>query len=137
VDLVGSDRMIARIGSLRFVCYAMIAATVPTLIHCAVADGVSIFRHPMPVYGIGLPMAVVSMLIPSFMMAEGIPRVGSGNTSIIDGIGPVFTIFLATAILGEAFPAVQLLGTVLVLAGVFLVSWKSRKPTTSADRIRH
>jgi drug/metabolite transporter (DMT)-like permease len=130
VYLVGSDRMIARIGSLRFTCYAMIAATVPTLIHCAVADGVSIFRHPMPVYGIGLLMAVVSTLIPSFMMAEGIRRVGSGNTSIMNSIGPVFTIFLATAILGEAFPAVQLLGTVLVLAGVFLVGWKGRKPTS-------
>ena len=34
IYLVGSDRMIARIGPQRFTCYAMMAATVPTVLHC-------------------------------------------------------------------------------------------------------
>jgi drug/metabolite transporter (DMT)-like permease len=129
VYMVGSDRMIALVGSLRFTCYAMIAATVPTLIHCFIVDGRTISRLPMEVYQIGLLLAMVCTVIPSFMVAEGIRRVGSGNTAIMNSVGPVFTIFLATSILGESFDWRQLVGTALVLAGVFLVGWAGKKPT--------
>ncbi len=128
VYLVGSDRMIQRVGSLRFTCYAMIAATVPTALHCAVENGLAITQFPAPVYQLVLAMALINTIIPTFMLAEGIQRVGSGNASILNSIGPVITIFMATAILGEPFSMLQLLGTLLVLAGVFLIGWKGKQP---------
>ncbi|GAB3246652.1 DMT family transporter [Larkinella harenae] len=127
VYLVGSDTVIARIGSLRYTCYAMIAATVATVIHCAVENGLALFHYPLAVYQLALLMAILVTVIPTFMMAEGIKRIGSGNTSIVASIGPLFTIVLATVFLHETISLLQFLGTLLVLLGVFLIGWKGRK----------
>ena len=124
--LVGSGTVIGAVGPLRFTCFAMLFATVPTVLHCAVANGLHIWHYPKEVYWISLTMAVGSTVIPTFMVSEGIKRVGSSNAAIIASIGPIFTIFLATSILGERISVVQILGTVLVLAGVFLISWKGK-----------
>jgi len=124
IYLVGSDRMIAQVGAQRFTCYAMIAATVPTVIHCAIQNGLRLGNYPMPVYALGLSMGIFVTVIPTFMIAEGIKRVGSGNASIIASIGPIFTIILATSILHETISMAQILGTLLVLTGVFLIGWR-------------
>ncbi len=126
IYLVGSDRMIARVGSQRFTCYAMIAATVPTVLHCAWQNGLHLSAFPRPVYWLGLSMGIFVTVIPTFMMAEGIRRVGSGNTSIIGSIGPIFTIILSALVLHERITGLQLFGTLLVLGGVFLIGWKGK-----------
>ncbi len=127
VYLVGSDPMIARIGSQRFTCYAMMAATVPTVLHCAVQNGLNLGHYPMPVYVLGLSMGIFVTVIPTFMIAEGIKRVGSGNASIIASVGPIFTIILSTTILHETISTEQIVGTLLVLTGVFLIGWRGRQ----------
>ena len=126
VYLVGSDSMIGRLGAQRYTCYAMLAATVPTILHKAFTGGLNLSIFPVPVYVIGFSMALINTVIPTFLIAEGIKRVGSSNTSIIGSIGPVFTIFLASSILNEPIFTHQLIGTGLVLAGVTLIGWKGK-----------
>lgn len=126
VYLVGSDRMIARVGAQRFTCYAMMAATVPTVLHCAWQNGLHLSGYPAPVYMLGLSMGIFVTVIPTFMMAEGIRRVGSGNTSIIGSIGPIFTIILSALVLHERIAGLQIVGTLLVLGGVFLIGWQGK-----------
>ncbi|GAB3891627.1 DMT family transporter [Spirosoma agri] len=135
IYLVGSDGMIARVGSQRFTCYAMIAATVPTVIHCALTNGLHLGGYPVPVYALGLSMGIFVTVIPTFMIAEGIKRVGSGNASIIASIGPIFTIILATLILHETISVQQVIGTLLVLAGVFLISWKGDRKMATDKKV--
>ncbi|QJD77757.1 DMT family transporter [Spirosoma rhododendri] len=136
--LVGSESVMRRLGSQRFTCYAMVAATVPTVLHGVVAHGEGLFHYPMPVYGLGLIMAIFVTVVPTFMMAEGIRRVGAGNTSIIASIGPIFTIGLSTAILHEVITWQQVAGTGLVLLGVFLTSWKTpKKLLISSNKYRN
>lgn len=127
VYLVGSDSMIARLGAQRYTCYAMLAATVPTVIHYVVVNGPDLSGFAPTVYIIGLAMALVNTVIPTFLMAEGIKRVGSGNTAIIGSVGPIFTILLASNVLDERISAWQLVGTALVLAGVLLIGWKGKR----------
>ena len=129
--LVGSDGMIAHVGSQRFTCYAMMAATVSTVLHCAVENGLHLSGYPMPVYALGLSMGIFSTVLPTFMIAEGIRRVGSGNASIIGSIGPVFTIVLSTTVLNEKISPGQIIGTLFVLAGVFLISWRGNRASKS------
>ena len=124
VYLVGSDRMIARIGSQRFTCYAMMAATVPTVIHCALQNGLSLANYPMPVYTLGLGMGIFVTVVPTLMLAEGIKRIGSGNASIVGSVGPVFTIALSATVLNEVVSREQIIGTLLVLGGVLLIGWR-------------
>lgn len=126
VYLVGSDSMIARVGTQRYTCYALIAATIPTVIHNFIHNGVHLGIYPPAVYGLSIVMAVGVTVIPTFLIAEGIKRVGSGNASIIASIGPIFTLVLATSILGETITWLQIIGTFLVLGGVFLISWRGK-----------
>lgn len=131
VYLVGSDRIISRVGSQRYTCYAMIAATVPTVLHCAVQNGLHLGNYPMPVYSLGLGMGIFVTVIPTLMISEGIKRVGSGNASIIGSVGPIFTIILSATILHETISGQQIAGTLLVLTGVFLIGLRGNKPLKS------
>ena len=125
--LVGGDKIIPQVGPQKFTTYALIAATVPVMIHCFIVNRFQIWHYPMEVYWIGITMAILVTVLPTFAIAEGIKRVGSGNASIIASIGPIFTIFLATYILDENISIPQILGTLLVLLGVFLIGWKGKK----------
>ncbi|MFM7852322.1 MAG: EamA family transporter, partial [Flammeovirgaceae bacterium] len=81
---------------------------------------------PPLTYLYGFLMAVVATVLPSYLVAEGIKRIGSGNTAIVGSVGPVSTVLMAYFILGESFSITQLLGTALILIGVYIIG--SRKP---------
>jgi drug/metabolite transporter (DMT)-like permease len=51
-----------------------------------------------------------------------VARIGSATTAQIGMLGPVSTIVLSCLVLGEAIGPWQIVGTTLVLAGVFVVS---------------
>jgi drug/metabolite transporter (DMT)-like permease len=125
--LISSDDLIAKLGTTRFTSWVIISALFPTLLHCYIDNRLAIFNFPTPVYIISMSMAVFSTVLPTFMLSEGIKHVGSGNASIIASIGPIFTIFLATAFLDENIWLEQIIGTIFVLIGVFLISWKGKK----------
>ena len=125
--LISSDELIAKLGTTRFTSWIIITALFPTLIHCYIENGLNIFNFPIPVYIISLSMAFFSTVLPTFMLSEGIKYVGSGNASIIASVGPIFTIFFASAFLGENMWLEQIIGTIFVLIGVFLISWKGEK----------
>ncbi len=67
-------------------------------------------------------MAVFSTVLPTWLIAESIRRIGSNAASLVGSIGPVFTIGLGALILGEPVYAIQLVGAALVLLGVTLVT---------------
>jgi drug/metabolite transporter (DMT)-like permease len=62
------------------------------------------------------------------MTAEALKRIGANQVAMIGALGPVSTIALGWVGLDEAMTALQLVGAVLVLAGVLLVSVKPSKP---------
>jgi drug/metabolite transporter (DMT)-like permease len=51
-------------------------------------------------------------------------RIGASNVAIISAIGPVSTIVQAHYFLGEKIFVEQIIGTVLVIAGVILTTLK-------------
>ncbi len=124
VYLIGSDRLISRFGSVHFTAYAMITSCVSVIIHYLFSHTTSIFHHPLPVYGLALSIAIFSTVIPTFMMSKGIQLIGASQASIIASVGPVSTIILGFFILGEVVTGFEIFGTILVLAGVLLVSAK-------------
>jgi drug/metabolite transporter (DMT)-like permease len=106
--LMGSGRMVQRVGSLRFAACAGLISCVGVVVHYLATRPVAvIFSQPAPVYGLALLMAAVSTVIPIAAMAEGIRRIGASHASIIGSVGPIATIFLAWVVLGEPITAVQ------------------------------
>ena len=86
--------------------------------------GAGALAQPAKVYWLCVAMALISTVMPIWLMAEGIKRIGVNQVSMIAAIGPVLTIFFGWSILGEAVTPVQIVGAALVLAGVLLVSLK-------------
>ncbi|MFA6178486.1 MAG: DMT family transporter [Candidatus Methylopumilus sp.] len=125
--LVASGRLIPRVGSSLFTAYTMLAATLASGLHFASSThAVSILQLPAPVYWLSLLMAVVATVLPAILLNAGIHRIGSNQASLVSSIGPVSTIFLASIFLGEGITLLQLAGTGLVIAGVLIITIKSR-----------
>ena len=120
--VVGTGELVHRFGSIKFSCYAMIAATMPIIIQCYAANRIDIFHFPKEVYFLSFFLVVIATVIPIFLIVEGIRIVGASNSSIIGFVGPVSTIFLAYIFLNENVSFLQLVGTAIVLVGVWLVS---------------
>lgn len=126
VYLVGAGHTIARIGATRFTAYVMSVACVACLMQFAVTHPVADLNLPSRVYGLSIAMAVFSTVLPAFLLAAAMRRIGSMRTSMIGSIGPVSTIFLACVFLGERLSLVQIAGSILVLGGVLMISLKKR-----------
>ena len=67
-------------------------------------------------------MAIVSTVIPSYLVSYTIKIIGAPNFSILGSLGPVFTIALAYFILDETFSMIQVVGALVVVGGIFVLS---------------
>ncbi len=126
IYLIGCGEMVKKLGSMRFTAYAMTIACLTTLFHFIFSTNAEITGLPQPVYGLAMLMAVLSTVIPTFLMNAGIQRMGASPAAIISAMGPIATIFLAYLILDEQLTPVQFMGAGLVIVGVLVVSAKSR-----------
>jgi drug/metabolite transporter (DMT)-like permease len=120
--LIYSARVVGRIGTVRFTAYAMGVATTLVFAQFLATHSLAEVRVPGPVYGLTLAMALFSTVIPAFLMTEGLRLVGANQAATIGTIGPVVTMALGWALLGEHITAVQVAGAALVLAGVLTVT---------------
>ena len=120
----GSGKVIPVVGASKFTAYAMLTATMGIFVHYILRGDYSGFTQASGMWGYGLLLAVIATVIPTFMLAAGLSKIGSNNVAIISGIGPVSTILQAHWILGERIYTGQIIGTMLVVAGVLLTGWK-------------
>ena len=125
--LVKSDDLIKNVGTIRFTCISMIVSCIAVLVHYIIVHGFNIFSFTYQVYLIGLGVAIISTVLPSFLMTAGISFVGSSNMAIIASVGPIATIFLASIILQEHVSALHIIGTLFVLLGVLMISKFGKK----------
>ena len=124
--LMGSGEMIKRIGSTRFTAYAMTVSCIVTILHYVITHEFVLPDFPKQVYSLALMLAIISTVIPAFLMNAGIRRVGASSASIMSSIGPISTLILAYFLLDETINGVQIIGTALVVMGVYLVG-RSKK----------
>lgn len=125
--IVGSGRLIPVLGAAKFNSYAMSFAALAVLTHFAITSDKSLLGQSTTVYFYSICMAIVSTVIPSYLISEGIKRVGSGNAAIVGSIGPVSTIVQAYFFLYEPIHLMQVIGTALILAGVLMIGNKKQK----------
>jgi len=129
--LVGAGPVIARLGSLRFIALAMLTSALFVFAQFAATRPVSALAMPIRIHAVVLAMAVFSTVLPTYLIAEAIKRIGANRTSLVGSLGPVFTIGLGFWILGEPVHWIQLGGVALVLGGVTLVTLKPRAAARS------
>jgi drug/metabolite transporter (DMT)-like permease len=125
VYMAGTGRVMPVIGATRFTAYAMLAATLGVLLHFSFTHSFTGLTVETGHWKYGILLAVFSTVLPSFLISAGMKRIGSNNAAIISSIGPVSTIVQANIFLGEPLHGGQVLGTLLVIAGVLLIGWKT------------
>jgi drug/metabolite transporter (DMT)-like permease len=122
VYLLAGSRVVLKLGSMRFTAYTSIAACGFVIAHFMITHGPSALEVPHQVYWLAMVMAVFSTVLPLWLMAEGLRRIGANQAALVGCIGPISTIVFARIFLDEAVSAAQLVGAVLVLAGVMIIS---------------
>jgi drug/metabolite transporter (DMT)-like permease len=100
----------------------MLASTAFVVLQFVATRDLALLRVPASIYALSLAMAVVSTVLPTWLIAEAIDRIGANASSLIGSLGPVFTIVLGVTILGEPMHSIQLVGAALVLVGVMLMT---------------
>jgi drug/metabolite transporter (DMT)-like permease len=126
IYLVGAAPVIGRLGSLRFIALAMLVSTAFILIQFVATRPLSSLAAPPRIQLLSLAMAIFSTVVPTWLIAEAIKRIGANRTSLLGSLGPLFTIGFGYWLLGEPVHWIQLAGAALVLAGVTLVTLRPR-----------
>ena len=125
VYLVLSGELVRKVGAIRLTAYAMCVATAGVLAQFAVLRPLASLAQPAPVLWLSVVNAVLCTVLPVFATMMAVARIGAGPVALAGMIGPVSTIALGYALLGEPVSGWQLAGTALVLAGVFVLSRKA------------
>lgn len=122
VYLVSAGELVARIGTMRLTAWASIVASLLCVAHALVTAPAALFAQPWAVYGLSLFNGVFCTVLPVFMVMMAIERIGSTAASQTGMVGPVATIAMAAVVLGEPVTGTQLVGTAIVMAGVFILT---------------
>jgi drug/metabolite transporter (DMT)-like permease len=124
--LVSSSQVVARIGSVRFTAYATGVASMLCILQFLLLRPLAALQLPPPVYGLAIAMALGCTVLPVFVTAEALRRIGANQVAIIGAAGPVTTIILGWVGLEERMTLLQIFGAILVLGGVMLVTIRPR-----------
>ncbi len=125
IYLVAGSAMVQRIGSMRFTAYTMMVATLPAVAQFFALEPVAALELPSPVWWYASIMATLSTVLPVFLVAEALKRIGANHFALIGAVGPAATAIAGALGLEEPFTLLQIAGGLLVIAGVLLVSLRS------------
>lgn len=127
--LVGSGELVQRVGAVRLTAYASSVASVLCLVQFVLLRPMEALALPWQVYALSLVNGTLCTVLPVLAVMMAVARIGSALAAQVGMIGPVSTILLSLLLLGEPMGPWQVAGTVLVMAGVFVVS---QQKTTAA-----
>jgi drug/metabolite transporter (DMT)-like permease len=109
---------------MRFTAYTMMVSTVPALVQFALLESPGALQLPGAVWLYAILLATVCTVLPVFLVAEALKRIGANHFALIGGLGPVTTVLADFGLLDGTLTPVQLAGGALVIAGVLLVTLK-------------
>ena len=122
--LVAGSRLVHKFGSMRFSAYASLIATGFVIAHFMAIRPLQALVVTEEVYGLVAVLAVFATVLPLWLMAEGLKRIGANQVSLVGCVGPLTTMAFAWMFLGETVTLVQLTGAALVLTGVLIITLK-------------
>lgn len=126
VYLVASGEVVKRVGALRLTGAASSIACVFAIAQLFVLRPASAAIVPEAVVWLSLLNAVFTTFAPVLMVMMAIERIGAPLAAQCGMVGPMSTIVLGVWLLGEPFTGWVIVGTLLVLAGVWLLAkWRT------------
>jgi drug/metabolite transporter (DMT)-like permease len=125
IYLVASGEEVRRLGAMRLTGVASSVACVFCLLHFVLFRPLSAALVPEPVLWLSALNAVACTVAPVLMVMMAIERIGPTLASQVGMVGPLSTIAMGVLLLDEPFTPTLLLGTVLVMSGIWLLTrWR-------------
>lgn len=123
--LVYSGEEVKRLGALRLTGLATSIACVLCIAQFFLLRPVSAMAVAPEVIWLSVLNAVACTFCPVLLVMLAIERIGASMATQVGMFGPLSTILMGVVILGEPFTAWIAAGTVLVLAGIWLLAkWR-------------
>lgn len=117
-----SGEMVKRLGSLRLVGLATTLACLLCIAQFVILRPLSAMAVAPQVIWLSILNATLCTALPVLAVMMAIERIGAPLTAQTGMVGPMSTILMGVFILGEPLNVWIIAGTVLVLAGVYMVS---------------
>ncbi|MEP6884027.1 MAG: DMT family transporter [Gammaproteobacteria bacterium] len=131
VYLAYSGEEVKRLGAVRLTGLATSVACVICIAQFLLLRPLSSLAVAPQVLWLSALNATACTFAPVLMVMMAIERLGASLTAQTGSIGPVSTILMAVLLLGEPFTAWVAAGTVLVLAGIWLLTRQPRGGVTA------
>ena len=125
--LVGVERIVRRVDPLYLTSLVMVAATLALLVQSLLSGSFHPGRVDLRALILIAAMGLFSTALPTFFMTMGIAAIGASRAALLSFFGPVITLLMAWALLGERMPLRSGIGAVLILGGVGLVALGGRR----------
>lgn len=120
--LVGAGELVKKIGALHLAAWACLFSTLGVAVHFLLTREPAALVQPLPVYGYGLAMGLISTVLPVTLTNEAMRLLGASRVAMVSTIGPMLTLLMGWVILGEAMSTLQMIGAALVIGGVVVVN---------------
>lgn len=116
-----SKPLLARYSPLELTAWSMLAGTIPLALIALPAMARQDWAGLSPLaWGAMLFSALFAVVIGYLIWYTSVQRVGNARTAIYSNLTPVIAIIVAWLVLGDALSWRQLLGAVIVLAGLII-----------------
>ena len=119
-----SERYVGTLGSQQFALYAMTAAGIALNLLFTIRIGWRHIRMQWQDWALMAGLVVFATVLPMFMSAEGVRRIGAQRAALAGTVGPIATLALASLLLGERLSLIQLTGSALIVAGILVLELK-------------
>ena len=118
--LVYSAELVRDLGSLRLVGLASTVACICCILQFLLLRPLSAAAVATPVIWLSVLNAIVCTAAPVLLVMMAIERIGAALAAQAGMVGPMSTILMSVLLLGEPFTPLLALGTVLVMAGIYV-----------------
>jgi drug/metabolite transporter (DMT)-like permease len=122
IYLVYSGEEVKRLGALRLTGLASSVACGLCILQFLLLRPLAALDVAPQVLWLSVLNATACTVAPVLMVMMAIERIGAAPAAQIGMVGPLSTILMGVVILGEPFTGTMGLGTVLVLAGIWLLT---------------
>ncbi len=128
IYMVYSGEMVKRLGSLRLVGLASSVACFFCIAQFVLTHPLSAMQVAPQVLWLSLLNSTACTVAPVLMVMMAIERIGAGMTAQTGMVGPLSTILMGVWLLDEQLNAWMVVGTSLVMVGIFVFTRWAKKP---------
>ena len=124
-----SAKLTRRMGSAAFTLVAMTTAGIALALHYQLRQGWQNLALDPGGWALMIALVIFATVLPLYLVAEGLRRVGAERGAIASTVGPPATAVMAYLMLGETMRPGQLAGMVLIVGGILLLELRQVRRT--------